>query len=124
MTLFSHFIPLHTMNQECITILSTSTDYWTHLPRHLVLRFTLPLKHDLQPSLPCSMCCCHGHTSTQCVWYSPGICSYCDEVGHTVHTCNILQRDQQRFNPHLLYCLTCRQLGHTLSYCNPLPSYQ
>ena len=73
---------------------------------------------------PCPMCRRHGHTSIQCIWYGPGICSYCDEVGHTVHTCNILQRDQQRFNPRLLYCLTCWQSGHTTSYCNPLPSYQ
>ena len=73
---------------------------------------------------PCPMCCWHGHTSTQCVWYGPGICSYCNEVGHTVHNCNILRRDQQRFNPHLLYCLTCRQSGHTLATCNTLPSYQ
>ena len=73
---------------------------------------------------PCPMCRRHGHTSTQCVWYSPGICSYCEEVGHTVHNCNILRRDQQCFNPHLLYCLMCKQSGHTLTTCGTLPSYQ
>ena len=73
---------------------------------------------------PCPMCRRHGHTSTQCVWYGSGICSYCKEVGHTVHTCNILRCDQQWFNPHLLYCLTCRQSGHTSTTCNMLPSYQ
>ena len=30
---------------------------------------------------PCPMCHQHSHTSTQCVWYGPGVCSYCDEVG-------------------------------------------
>ena len=89
-----------------------------------ILVYIPPWTWSAPVTAPCTMCRQHGHTSTQCVWYGPGICSYCDEVGHTQHTCNILRCDRQRFNPHLLYCLTCQQSGHTLSHCNTLPSYQ
>ena len=83
-----------------------------------------PCTRSAPVTAPCMMCHWHGHTSTQCVWYVPGICSDCKEVGHTQHTCNVLRRNHQWFNPHLLYCLTCQQSGHTTSHCNTLPSYQ
>ena len=86
--------------------------------------YSPPHTQSAPVTAPCMMCHWHGHTSTQCIWYSPGICSYCEEVGHTQHTCNELQCDRLRFNPHLLYCLTCCQLGHTSSRRNMLPSYQ
>ena len=86
--------------------------------------YTPPRTRSAPITAPCQMCRQHGHTSTQCVWYGPGICSYCEEVGHTVHNCSILHWDQQRFNPHLLYCLMCKQSGHTLNTCSTLPSYQ
>ena len=86
--------------------------------------YTPPRTRSAPVTAPCPMCCWHSHTSTQCVWYSPGICSYCNEVGHTQHTYNILRHDQQWFNPHLLYCLMCQQSGHISSYHNTLPSYQ
>ena len=86
--------------------------------------YSPPRTQSAPVTTPCTMCRRQGHTSTQCVWYSPGICSYCEEVGHTQHTCNELRCDHLRFNPHLLYCLTCRQSGHTSSRCNMLPSYQ
>ena len=86
--------------------------------------YTPPRTWSAPITAPCPMCCRHGHTSTQCVWYGPGICSYCEEVGHTIHNCNVLHRDQQHFNPHLLYCLMCKQLGHTSNTCGTLLSYQ
>ena len=86
--------------------------------------YTPPWTWSAPVTTPCPMCHRHGHTSTQCVWYSPGICSYCKEVGHTIHNCNVLRQDQQCFNPHLLYCLTCKWSGHTLTTCGTLPSYQ
>ena len=85
--------------------------------------YTPPRVQSAPITAPCSMCQRHGHTPTQCVWYSPRICSYCDEVGHTIHRCNVFRWDQQRFNPHLLYCMTCSQPGHTSNTCNSLPSY-
>ena len=91
-------------------------------PRILV--YIPPRIRSAPVTAPCPMCRRHGHTSTRCVWYGPGICSYCKEVGHTVHNCNILHHDQQCFDPHMLYCLTCKQSGHTLSRCGTLPSYQ
>ena len=86
--------------------------------------YTPPRTQSAPITAPCQMCRWHGHTSTQCVWYGPGDCSYCEEVGHTVHNCSILHRDQQCFNPHLLYCLTCKWSGHTSNTCSTLPSYQ
>ena len=72
-----------------------------------------PLRIQSAPiTAPCSMCQQHGHTPTQCIWYGPRICSYCEEVGHMIHRCNVFRWDQQRFNPHLLYCMTCSQPGH------------
>ena len=91
-------------------------------PRTLV--YSPPQTRSAPVTAPCPMCHRHGHTSTQCVWYGPGVCSYCDEIGHTIHNCNILRWDQQWFNSHLLYCLTCWQSGHTSTTCNTLPSYQ
>ena len=49
-----------------------------------------PRTRSTPVTAPCPMCHWHGHTSTQCDWYGPGICSYCEEVGHTIHNCNIL----------------------------------
>ena len=86
--------------------------------------YTPPWTRSAPITAPCPMCRRHGHMSTQCVWYGPGICSYCEEVGHTIHNCNILRRDQQHFNPHLLYCLMCKWSGHTSITCGTLPSYQ
>ena len=84
--------------------------------------YTPPRTQSAPVTAPCPMCCQPGHTPIQCVWYSPGVCSYCEEVGHTVHNCNVLRRDQQRFNPHLLYCLTCKRAGHTSHTCSTLLS--
>ena len=92
-------------------------------PPHIPV-YTPPRTRLAPVTAPCPMCHRHGHMSTQCVWYGPGICSYCKEVGHTVHNCNILHRDQQRFNPHLLYYLTCKRSGHTSNTRGTLPSYQ
>ena len=86
--------------------------------------YSPPCMQSAPVTAPCTMCRWHGHTLTQCVWYGLGICSYCEEVRHTQHTCNELWCDRLRFNPHLLYCLTCWQSGHTSSRCNMLPSYQ
>ena len=91
-------------------------------PRILV--YLPPHMQSAPVTAPCTMCRWHRHTSVQCIWYGLGICSYCEEVGHTQHTCNELWQDCLRFNPHLLYCLTCWQLGHISSRCNTLPSYQ
>ena len=66
---------------------------------------------------PCSLCKRHGHLSTQCVRDGPGICLYCEKIGHTIHSCTVFRRDRQRFDPHLLYCLTCKQAGHTAITC-------
>ena len=92
------------------------------LPPHIPV-YTPSWTQSAPVTAPCPMCCQHGHTSTQCVWYGPSVCSYCDEVGHTVYTCSILRRHQQRFNPHLLYCLMCKCLGHTSNTCGTLLSY-
>ena len=82
------------------------------LPPHTPV-YTHPRTQSAPVTAPCPMCHRHGHTTTQCVWYGDGVCSYCEEVGHTVHNCNALHRDQQHFNPHLLYCLT---IGTYLGY--------
>ena len=92
-------------------------------PPHIPV-YSPPRTQSTPVTTPCMMCHWHGHTLTQCIWYGPGICSYCEEVGHTQHTFNELWHDRLWFNPHLLYCLTCRQSGHTSSRCNMLPSYQ
>ena len=85
--------------------------------------YTPPRTQSAPVTAPCPMCHRHGHTSTQCVWYGPGVCSYCEEVGHIVHNCSVLRRDQQCFNPHLLYCLMCKWSGHTSNTCSTLLSY-
>ena len=91
-------------------------------PPHIPV-YTPPWTKSAPVTTPCPMCRRHGHKSMQCVWYGPGIFSYCEEVGHTVHNCSVLRRDQQRFNPHLLYCLTCKWSGHTLNTCGTLLGY-
>ena len=58
--------------------------------------YSPPHTQSAPVTAPCTMCRRPGHTSVQCVWY-----------GHTQHTCNELQCDRLRFNPHLLYCLKC-----------------
>ena len=55
-TLSSHFIPLHTMNQELATIPLMSTDYWIHPLPHLQFWSTFPLEHDPHPSLLLVLC--------------------------------------------------------------------
>ena len=79
--------------------------------------YSPPRTHSAPVTAPCSLCRRAGHSSTQCVWNGPGKCSYCDKVGHTIHSCTIYRRDRQRFDPHLLYCLTCDQSGHTATTC-------
>ena len=79
--------------------------------------YSPPRTHSAPVTAPCSLCKRSGHSSTQCVWNGPGRCSYCDKVGHTIHSCAIYRRDRQRFDPHLLYCLTCDQSGHTAATC-------
>ena len=79
--------------------------------------YSPPRTHSAPVTAPCSLCKRHGHSSTQCVWDGPGICSYCKRVGHTIHSCSIFRRNRQRFNPHLLYCLTCNQSGHMAATC-------
>ena len=86
--------------------------------------YTPPWTRSALVTAPCSLCHRHGHTSIQCIWNGPGICSYCEKVGHTVHNCNVLRRDQQCFDPHLLYCLTCKQLGHTTITCSTFLSHR
>ena len=76
-----------------------------------------PRTHSAPVTAPCSLCKRPGHSSTQCVWNGPGQCSYCDKIGHTIHSCTTYRRDRQRFDPHLLYCLTCGQSGHTAATC-------
>ena len=96
---------------------------WSPSPPQIPV-YSPPCTQSAPITTPCTMCQRHGHTSVQCVWYGSGICSYCEEVGHTQHTCNELGGDRLQFNPHLLYCLTCRQSGHTSSRCNTLSSYR
>ena len=91
-------------------------------PPHIPV-YTPPWTQLAPVTAPCPMCRRYGHTSIQCVWYGPSVCSYCKEVGHTIHNCRVFRRDQQRFNPHLLYCLTCKQSGHTLTTCGTFPSH-
>ena len=79
--------------------------------------YSSPRTHSAPVTAPCSLCKRPGHSSTQCVWNGPGQCSYCEKVGHTIHSCTIYRRDCQRFDPHLLYCLTCGQSGHTATTC-------
>ena len=76
-----------------------------------------PRTHSAPVTTPCSLCKRPGHSPTQCVWNGPGQCSYCEKVGHTIHSCSTYRHDRQRFNPHLLYCLTCNQSGHTAATC-------
>ena len=124
-TLSSCFTPLHTMNWELVTIPSMSTDYWIHPPLHLGIQSTFPLKHGPHPSPLLAQCVTNTVTlplnvSGMDQAFVPTVM----KLDHTVHNCNILRRDQQQFNPPLLYCLTCQQAGHTSSTCNTLPSYQ
>ena len=86
--------------------------------------YTPPRTQSAPVTAPCPMCRRHGHTSIQCVWYGLGVCSYCKEVGHTIHNCSVFYQDQQRFNPHLLYCLSCKQSGHTSTTCGIFPSHR
>ena len=86
--------------------------------------YTPPQTRSAPVTAPCSLCHRHGHTSIQCVWNCPGVCSYCKKVGHTIHNCNILRRDQQCFDPHLLYCLTCKQSGLTAITCSTFLSHR
>ena len=79
--------------------------------------YSPPRTHSAPVTAPCSLCRRPGHSSTQCVWNGPGQCSYCEKVGHTIHSCITYRRDRQRFDPHLLYCLTCGQSGHTAATC-------
>ena len=79
--------------------------------------YSPPRTHSAPVTAPCSLCKRPGHSSTQCVWNGPGKCSYCEKVGHTIHSCSIYQRNRQRFDPHLLYCLTCNQSGHMAATC-------
>ena len=86
--------------------------------------YTPPRTRSAPVTASCPLCHQHGHTSTQCIWYGPGVCSYCKKVGHTIHNCNIFRQDQQRFDPHLLYCLTCKQSGHTSITCGTFLSHR
>ena len=86
--------------------------------------YSPPRTHSAPVTAPCSLCKRSGHSSTQCVWYGPGKCSYCEKVGHTIHSCSTYRRDCQRYNPHLLYCLTCNQSGHMATTCGTLLSRQ
>ena len=86
--------------------------------------YTPPRTRSAPITAPCSLCHQHGHTSIQCIWNGPGVCSYCEKVGHTVHNCNVLCWDRQRFDPHLLYCLTCKQSGHTSITCGTFLSHR
>ena len=79
--------------------------------------YSPPRTHSAPVTAPCSLCKRPGHSSTQCVWNGPGICSYCEKVGHTIHSCSNFRRDRQRFDLHLLYCLTCNQSGHMAATC-------
>ena len=85
--------------------------------------YSPPRTKSAPVTAPCSLCKQHGHLSTQCVWDSPGICLYCEKIGHTIHSCTVFRRDRQRFNPHLLYCLMCRQSGHTATTCRTFLSH-
>ena len=75
--------------------------------------YSPPRTRSAPVTAPCSLCRLNGHSSIQCVWNGPGICLYCEKIGHTIHSCTVFRRDCQCFDPHLLYCLTCRQSGHT-----------
>ena len=79
--------------------------------------YSPPRTKSAPVTAPCSLCKQHGHSSIQCVWNGPGICSYCEKIGHTIHSCAVFHRDRQCFDPHLLYCLMCNQLGHTAVTC-------
>ena len=85
--------------------------------------YTLLRTRSAPVTAPCSLCRRHGHSSIQCVWNGPGVCSYCEKVGHTIHSCMVFCRDRQHFNPHLLYCLTCKQSGHTAATCGTFLSH-
>ena len=86
--------------------------------------YTPPRTRSAPITSPCPLCHRHSHMSIQCIWYGPGVCSYCEKVGHTIHNCSVFCRDQQRFNPHLLYCLTCKQSGHTSITCGTFLSHR
>ena len=79
--------------------------------------YSPPRTRSAPVTAPCSLCKRHGHSSIQCIWNGPGICSYCEKIGHTIHSCTVFRRDRQCFDPHLLYCLTCKQSGHTAVTC-------
>ena len=79
--------------------------------------YSPPRTRSAPVTAPCSLCQRHGHLSIQCIWNGPGICSYCEKIGHTIHSCTVFRRDRQRFDIHLLYCLMCNQSGHTAATC-------
>ena len=54
--------------------------------------YTPPRTQSAPVTTPCPMCCRHSYTLIQCIWYGPGVCSYCEEVGHTIHNCNLSLR--------------------------------
>ena len=85
--------------------------------------YTPPRTRSAPVTAPCSLCRRHGHSSIQCVWNGPGVCSYCEKVGHTIHSCMVFRQDRQRFDPHLLYCLTCKQSGHNAVTCGTFLSH-
>ena len=86
--------------------------------------YSPPRTHSAPVTAPCSLCKRQGHSSTQCDWNGPGKCSYCEKVGHTIHSCSIFRRDRQRFDLHLLYCLTCNQSGHMAATCGTFLSHR
>ena len=43
---------------------------------HRIPVYLPPQTRSAPVTAPCTMCHRHGHTSTQCIWYGPGICSY------------------------------------------------
>ena len=67
--------------------------------------YSPPRTRSALVTAPCSLCQWNGHSSIQCVWNGPGLCSYCKKIGHTIHSCTVFCWDRQRFDPHLLYCL-------------------
>ena len=85
--------------------------------------YTPPWTWSAPVTSPCALCHRHGHTSIQCVWNGPRVCSYCEKVGHMIHNCSIFHQDRQCFDPHLLYCLTCKQSGHTSTTCSTFLSH-
>ena len=73
-----------------------------------------------ESSLPlsiCRICGLHGHLPDGCIQMGPFVCRYCREVGHGIQNCVERQRDEQRYNPDLQFCLFCSQPGHTFNRC-------